>query len=80
MNARPLAPFLVSLLLACAPKDPARDILALTNARVLDGNGGKGAVFEVRLPAVAEVDSHSPRRPEGEEDQKKKTNAPMHAT
>jgi imidazolonepropionase-like amidohydrolase len=28
------------LLLACAPKDPARDILALTNARVLDGNGG----------------------------------------
>jgi imidazolonepropionase-like amidohydrolase len=28
------------LLAACGPEDPARDILALTNARVVDGNGG----------------------------------------
>ncbi len=31
---------LALLLAACGPKDPARDILALTNARVVDGNGG----------------------------------------
>ena len=34
-----LAP-LVLLLAACGPKDPAREILALTNARVVDGNAG----------------------------------------
>ncbi len=31
---------LALLLAACGPKDPARDIRALTNARVVDGNGG----------------------------------------
>jgi imidazolonepropionase-like amidohydrolase len=31
---------LALLLAACGPKHPARDILALTNARVVDGNGG----------------------------------------
>jgi imidazolonepropionase-like amidohydrolase len=31
---------LALLLVACGPEDPARDVLALTNARVVDGNGG----------------------------------------
>jgi imidazolonepropionase-like amidohydrolase len=40
VSARALLSPVALLLAACGPKEPVREVLALTNARVVDGNGG----------------------------------------